>query len=424
MFSNNCPMNLSEGVKVNLYIYVELASRLARLRAHLGDELRMVVPYWLRNAPHTLRANGIALNGPGADAATTEHSKRKVAPADAVADLRRRHEGGLTWDGGLRELVALAYKGTLVCAHLLRLLGGASRPSSSAAQPPPDRGVLLEESLAMFEWAREFIALADADAQLAPPPLAPRLRGSSFAPTLQRIALTEALCTLATLDRHLPSDAARSARKHALALELVTVVRRAPLPEPLAAGADHQVGLVRKPLALAHSSLASLFTLSASHVDTAQTREHAFAGAAEHYRAAADAELDDARDAAVYCWGYAANMCMTGAARRDGLVAPRPGDGGDDGAEEGRAPPRRESYTVGELKHAIAAAERAARARDTALWGADEQPKSFESIARQMLAWFEKEGDGFALPGATIAHDHAGKLRMTAAGGFVLGDLS
>lgn len=65
--------------------------------------------------------------------------------------------------------------------------------------------------------------------------------------------------------------------------------------------------------------------------------------AAEQYFLAAEAELDDGKDKAILWWGCAANMCRAGATK-----------GG--------------SYTLGELRTAIAHARRQLDPRSGAAW--------------------------------------------------------
>ena len=80
------------------------------------------------------------------------------------------------------------------------------------------------------------------------------------------------------------------------------------------------------------------------------SNKNVWAVATELYRKAAESDLHGGQEKAILCWGVAANMCRVGPHRDD----------------KGGA-----SYSVGDLRAAIAKAREAARERDVELFGED-----------------------------------------------------
>jgi len=144
-----------------------------------------------------------------------------------------------------------------------------------------------------------------------------------------------------------------------------------------------KVAYYRKPRVFAHSNLAAFFSQNQEkHLDGMGflpiKGKSSYAYAAEHYQAAAEAELPDGQEASILWWGVATNMCFTGTRRGPG-----------------NAP-----YTMREFRHAVSMAEEARRTRNTALFGPDPHgPHStYVNQPNLMLNWFRDMGDEEFLP--------------------------
>ena len=97
-----------------------------------------------------------------------------------------------------------------------------------------------------------------------------------------------------------------------------------------------------------------------------------FALIAKHYHLAAENELPDSDEGAILWWAFAANMALAK-------------------LESG--------FTMGDLRQAIQSAKDAEEARDTNLYGLNEQKGgSFESIAKFAALHFKDADDPFVLP--------------------------
>jgi hypothetical protein len=186
----------------------------------------------------------------------------------------------------------------------------------------------------------------------------------------------------------------------------------------------------RKPLATAHSCLASLLSQMPGHfvvhgsagterVMIGNTFFHEWMSAkglyedsrdfhaviTEHYHRAAHVQLLDAGDAAILWWGYGGNMVRS-SERGDG----QPG-----------------GYRLGELRHAIAMARKCAAQRDALLFGKDDSVGgSFEAQATVTAQHFVDKENSFVLPGSQLISSTArpGALRMVIQGECVCEDMS
>jgi len=112
-----------------------------------------------------------------------------------------------------------------------------------------------------------------------------------------------------------------------------------------------------------------------------------FAIIVKYYRLAAQQELPDGEEAAIYWWGVASNMA--------------------------RASPD-SGFTVGELRAAISKAEEAERSRDSYLFGDNEQQGgSYEMLAKATAMHFIDESDSFVLPQVEIERDDGGSKSVS-----------
>jgi hypothetical protein len=303
---------------------------------------------------------------------------KPASPEACVEFIKSRLEAGATWDIRLRTYVSLQYRGTILYATIIRLFG------------------MVAEAYRFQQWARTFIDLADEEFQVTKQK-AYAEKGATFRQTFRIGMLMSELQSLSVLRGDTINGKYSMEMSFDLCMDIIEV---ALAMEPFTMPGDdstmtmdnylriqHDVAYRRKPLALAHSAIASHLNIlqgvfgleefeqiAAHHglIEEEDGSTDPFALIAKHYQLAALNELSDAEHCAVYWWGYAANMAQAKA---------------DSG------------FTLGDLRGAIAKAEKAERERDVRLFGLNpERGGTFETIARLTAEHFNDKADSFALP--------------------------
>jgi hypothetical protein len=308
-----------------------------------------------------------------------------ASPKEVVAYLVQQIRAGHTWDGGVRKYVSLLYRGTILVGVLGRLFGQVA------------------ECYEKEKWAREFITLADLEFKVNEERSFGE-KGTVFLSSFRIGMMVSELQSLSVLHGDKLQGPYSLESSLVLCNEIVKmanvmeVPRTAGMPEYCYVQSD--VAYRRKPLALAHSTIAASLSIYETCLKSKDFDDMAiyygfknesddqrdpFAIMAEHYRIAAEAELPDAEHGAIYWWAYASNMTRAGRVRGDGNVSRGP-------------------YTLGELRAAIAAAEDAELARDVGLFGVSKQSGgSHEYIAKFTADYFRTNPDSFILRQVTSA---------------------
>jgi hypothetical protein len=310
-----------------------------------------------------------------------------ASPKQVVAYLVQQIRAGHTWNGGVRKYVSLQYRGTILAGALSRLFG------------------LVAECYENEKWAREFMTLADLEFKVNEERSYGE-KGSAFLPSFRIGMMMSELRSLSVLHGNKLDGPYSVEASLALSVEIVNMANDVEVPlgagQPEYCYVQNDVAYRRKALALAHSTIAiNLMTMGAclrpddferlaihfGFKNESDDQRDQFAIIAEHYRIAAEAELPDAEDGAIYWWAYASSMTRAGKIRGDGNVARGP-------------------YTLGELRAAIAMAEDAELARDVGLFGANKQSGcSHESIAKLTAHHFRTNPDSFVLRQVTVARN-------------------
>lgn len=312
-------------------------------------------------------------------------------PEEAVAFCRQQLRKGKTWDGGMRRLVSLNYRGTIMSGVCCRLVGA------------------LPECFKHLKWARGFIELAEkmwnvqSNCDYAQ-------KGSCFLTSFQVNVMVMELEVYDLLrgDSYIPLKGAypldgffNLARKTAAAAS-------SPFGDndcDLAGVGPYQrmslkIAFHRKPIALVHGGIASVTKRCTSEipndifvrllVDTglinADDTRSPYAIIAEHYCIAAEAQLPDADDAAILWWGAAANMAEA---------------------------PETDGFTLGKFRYAMEKADAACRARAVEIFGPDtNHGGSYQTECRLVLEYYAGESDSFVLPKLCIVSRRNGILDL------------
>jgi hypothetical protein len=255
------------------------------------------------------------------------------------------------------------------------------------------------------KWAREFMTLADLEFKVNEERSYGE-KGSAFLLSFRIGMMMSELQSLSVLHGDKLDGPYSVEASLTLCVDIINMADKLEVPrtvgQPEYCYVQNDVACRRKPLALAHSTLAANVTTFGARLrpedfermaiyfgfkNEGDDQRDQFAIIAEHYRIAAEAELPDAQDAAIYWWAYASNMARAGSVRGDGNVSRGP-------------------YTLGELRTAIAMAEDAELARDVGLFGVSTQRGgSHESIAKITARHFRTNPDSFILRQVTIASD-------------------
>jgi hypothetical protein len=310
-----------------------------------------------------------------------KHTGGKAAsPEEVVAYLAQQLRAGHTWDGGVRKYVSLQYRGTILFGSMNRLYGQVAECYKSDL------------------WARKFITLADQEFKVSEERTYAE-KGSTFLPSFRIGLMLSELGSLISLRGNQVTGPYPMEASLELSLKIADMAKSMEVPrtdgQPEYCYVQNDVAFRRKPLAMAHSAIASHLTTYEQYLRPEEfdimainhglksgidDERDPFAIIAEHYRIAAEAELPDSEHGAIYWWGYASNMARAGNVRGDGDLSRGP-------------------YTLGDLRFAIAKAEEAERSRDVGLFGVNKQRGgSLETIAKLTANHFQSERDSFILP--------------------------
>jgi hypothetical protein len=270
---------------------------------------------------------------------------------------------------------ALQYRGTIMFAGFLRLQGQ------------------LAISHQFHKWAREFITLADKEFKVSQEESYEE-KGAVFRPSFRIGMMMSELQSLNALRGDQINGPYSIDSSLAFCHDIIHMAKHMKVPtHPVDyVFQQNDVAFRRKPLALAHSVIAShlntlqmLFDIQvfkqimAHHnfIESVDDDCDPFSLIAEHYRIAAENELPDDESAAVYWWGYAANMAQ---------ASPESG------------------HTLEMLQHAISMAEAAEEARDVGLFGVNEERHtgSFVVVAKVTAERYKDETKSFVLPQVRI----------------------
>lgn len=310
------------------------------------------------------------------------------SPKEVLAYCKAQLRRGVSWDGGMRPFVSLVYRGTVMYAIAARLHS------------------YLSQAHSCLKWAREFIELAEDEWHVQRDGKYAEM-GSCFRPSL----LINIMCVELEMHGMLRGENSKKLRKGGYPLidELQLAKKVADylaIPVPGMTGDSYHDMIMdaafrRKPATRVYGGLAaSLKPLSQTvsqdellsllvdtgHIESGDTRS--LNGIiAEFYRLAAEAELPDADDAAIFWWGCAANMAEADAS---------------------------DGYTLGQLRDAIQKAEHTAGVRAYDLFGPDPNAGgSYESTARIVAKHYAGEtDDSLVLPKATLVRTRSGIIEL------------
>ena len=349
----------------------------------------MLEPAAIQCAIYTCKANM-------GQAPSQDFDATKVSVAAALKYIKKMLKT-ISWTAGVRQLVSLYYRGSLIYAILARFIG--------------DAGGAYEH----IAWAADFIEAMDTAYGVVKDGAFSE-KGSAFQPSIRRSIMLMQLQTHSVLrdggSFSLTSGAFPVGKEIDLCLAVIKSATEH-APHELMARSGHAMHVMydatfrRNPLATAHATLASLLSQMPTHtrlVGSGDKRRlevggenfHAFmrqrglyghstnlcAIIAEHYRRCAEVQFKTADDAAILWWGHAGNMVRA----------------------EGRGDGKPGKYTLGELRHAITMAREAHALRDTLLFGEDNRAGgTFEAQALVVEQHFSEEGDAFELQKLEIA---------------------
>lgn len=290
-------------------------------------------------------------------------------------------KGVMDWeDESLRDYVSCQYRGNILFGSVMALVG------------------LLADAHTYLKWANDFIKLVDEEFQVSQEKDYEKY-GSAFKPSLRAgivMGLYDIHNTLQNQDFNGPYSMEQSME---LLVEISEMAHRYPEVahehssteyERIESEAVYQC----KPLAMAHSNIAANLNTLAPMMDLKDFKMMAkdfgfiedenapcdpFGLVAKHYGIAAENELFDAEDCAIYWWAHGGSIA--------------------------RANPAISKYTLGQLRRAIAMGEAAEEARNTALFGENlQRGGSYENLAKVVALHYRNEPDSFVLPSARIVY--------------------
>jgi hypothetical protein len=314
-----------------------------------------------------------------------------ATPTEVVNYCKKKLREGVTWDGGMRKFVSLQYRGTVMAATMMRLIGQ------------------LALAVSDFKWARKFIELADSEWKVSSEGTFAE-KGSCFQSTFKIGVMSAELDTSIHLQTPgVPPNRTEAESVLTLAAEIVSMAEAMnALPDRNSyIECMHDVSFRRKPLALAHSLIAmqlmtltakpSLFMDISTKIGLCDEDDHRnpYAIISEHYRKAAQAQLQDDDEAPIFWWGYAGNMVRAGNVRGD-----------SDSTKEG--------YCMGELRAAIMNAREASKKRDVGLYGRDKRKNgTYEMQARIVARHYQNKCDAFIIPMLELQPSIDGNIAMS-----------
>ena len=325
------------------------------------------------------------------------------SPEEVVEYIEQQLKSGRTWDkGGLRRFVHLQYRGCILYAAQLRLL---------------DRMV---PALDHFRWARKFMTIANESFKVQLESSYDE-KGSTFMPCYlvgNLVAEAETFIYLRGINWKPCTGTYTVDDELGLLTEIIRLAELSIKWEQAAdfSGISCDVAYRRKPLAYAHSTIAyNILNMSnmfqSEEIDPVLIRHklklpndtrNNYAIIAEHYRRAAEYEVDDSSNTSLYWWGYAGTMIRSGSVRGDFAVS--------------------SGYTLGDLRHAIHKSEEAQRCKDTELFVRESVHVAsgiqFQKQAKCVSEYLSKEEEDFFLPETTFVRNANGILQL------LMGDLT
>jgi hypothetical protein len=322
--------------------------------------------------------------------------RQDPTPEEVVDYIKKQLQSGKTWNDGIRLYTSMHYRGTLLYACTLKLMG---------------QFALAYE---IEEWAHDFIELADEEFRVSEMGDY-KEKGSSFMPSF-RIGF---MVGLLRLHAHMRGDGSPEYNlldELFMCLDIIAMAKKVKLlPESGTAFAMLQfnVAYYRKPLAYAHSMIGAIlndirsaFPMSvfkevaadAGFIPSQNTNDDdfdAFAIIAEHYRIAAENELPDTPDCAVFWWACASNMARAKASS---------------------------GYTLGSFRRAVESAQDSEKKRDVYLFGDANKAISYSAIAKFVAHHFHEEADSFILPCVKIIRPKEGIATLEVNGEVICSD--
>jgi len=355
-------------------------------------------------SPAILEAKKMFLANIGSPAAAT--GGQAASPEQAVKYMKQQlRTGGRTWDSGLRQYAAFMYRGTILYAFFVRL---AANQVASCYEHE--------------QWARTFIELADKEFKVSRDGSYAE-KGSSFRPSFRIGMMQSELRSVLVLVNDGEQSGPVSVEKSLnLCTKIIEMAKSMELPHDPGQSelscVMNDVAFRRKPLALAHSTigkhLSTLKGVRPSERWVEVVRQHAIRDdesdarnkdphciIAEHYRRAAEAELLDSVECAIYWYSCGSNMVQAG-----------PVYDGNGGRSD-------EPYTVGDLRAVLACALKAEAQCDSELANVAIRVQNLvEAIVVLTLEHFKEKPDSFGLPRMSLTRNkNSGTISLVSDGG-------
>lgn len=292
------------------------------------------------------------------------------SPHEVVSYIKKQLRAGRTWNGGLRQFVSVQYRGSIMFACITRMIGQVAAAYKSE------------------KWAHDFITLADEQFKVTKEKSFEE-KGSAFRPSFRIGMMMSEFQSLNALRGGAVNGPYSMEHSLNLCVEISDMANSMELQTEADnyLNTQNAVAFRQKPLALAHSSIGAHLTFLEQHFSLEKFKQiacrHGFIESidsdcdpffliAEHYLIAAENELPDSQDGAIFWWACAANMARAT-------------------LESG--------YTIGRLRTIISKAEAAEQARDVSLFGINEQRGgSLETIARITADYLQEKSESFVLP--------------------------
>mmetsp|Transcript_3531 Transcript_3531/g.7804 ORF Transcript_3531/g.7804 Transcript_3531/m.7804 type:complete len:735 (-) Transcript_3531:443-2647(-) len=303
---------------------------------------------------------------------------KEGTPEEVIEYCKKKLKEGITWEGGIRDFVALIYRGTVLAGWLSRL------------------GVGLGAALKSFKWAHEFIKLADDEWKVSENENYTQC-GASFRKSFQVGILWMELVTAQTLRNDETPKLEIAVYEFNLAQEIITIAKKQPRPTENSFDSwMFYTSFSRKPLAFACSYLASTMHSMRNNPDllleviartglfypdrgdnlfslvseaTAKDEFSVNSMIAETYKLAAMNQLLDDKETAILFWGCAVHIAYAG------------------------------GYKIVELRTAINNAIIASQKMDEELFGPSVwRGHTYQKQSMLLARYYQDERDDFILP--------------------------
>ena len=319
---------------------------------------------------------------------------KEGSPQEVLDYCKRKLSEGITWDGGMRQFIALIYQGTILHGVQIRMMGQ------------------IGEAAKGFKWARNFIALADAEWKVSQWGNYDE-KGSFFRKSTQACILSMELITVRTLRGDFP-PAELAENEFNLAQEIITIAKDEVMPfgtsyddwmmdaacrrKPLATACTHLAGTMNTMLRNCNLLVEVMERTGLTDYErddnlysfldedlTPDLRPTKMLNSliAETYKHAAIAQLDDADDNTILWWGYAAHISQAG------------------------------GYKIGDLRRAIDNALDSSQKRDKELFGPDiTRGSTYQQQAMMLERYYESKKDDFILPSLDLSPRPDGSIAL------------